>query len=373
MLKRFRGLLVLILTALAVLTSGCSAGDPLTEDLYTSADVYVDGTINWVAGNVTFVPQTGNIQTYIDSAVDGDTLVLASGEYSVANTITVNKQLNIVGQGNVGFVTFPILSSHGTVLSCTTNNVVALQVSSSNVRIAHLSISMTGDDSMAVSTANNLSGLVFTDIDVLVECAGTAQAFTIYGSNVVLRDLTFYVSSADSTASGVLVYNNNTTTQDTIVDAFIVTGVVVGGAVSAYTLECWNDNDDNTITLNLSESICKSLAGTPLDVAVVSHSTTTNNSIVNAYMCTFDGAVFDARQTGTNELNLGGSVLVNNSTFGTVTYRAAMVSGNLVALENVNFSTLSIYANNATAIAGGLVVGDLYRTGNDPDIVCVVH
>ncbi|MFH1504677.1 MAG: hypothetical protein ABIH08_04760, partial [Candidatus Omnitrophota bacterium] len=34
---------------------------------------------------------------------------------------------------------------------------------------------------------------------------------------------------------------------------------------------------------------------------------------------------------------------------------------------------LSIYANNAAAIAGGLAVGDFYRTGGDPDLVCVVH
>jgi len=34
---------------------------------------------------------------------------------------------------------------------------------------------------------------------------------------------------------------------------------------------------------------------------------------------------------------------------------------------------LSTYANNAAALAGGLVAGDLYRTNADPDIVCVVH
>ena len=36
-------------------------------------------------------------------------------------------------------------------------------------------------------------------------------------------------------------------------------------------------------------------------------------------------------------------------------------------------ATLPIYANNAAAITGGLVAGDLYRTGADPDHVCVVH
>lgn len=31
------------------------------------------------------------------------------------------------------------------------------------------------------------------------------------------------------------------------------------------------------------------------------------------------------------------------------------------------------YADNAAAITGGLAAGDFYRTGGDPDLVCVVH
>jgi hypothetical protein len=31
------------------------------------------------------------------------------------------------------------------------------------------------------------------------------------------------------------------------------------------------------------------------------------------------------------------------------------------------------YSNNAEAIADGRSVGDFYRTGDDPDTVCVVH
>jgi hypothetical protein len=32
-----------------------------------------------------------------------------------------------------------------------------------------------------------------------------------------------------------------------------------------------------------------------------------------------------------------------------------------------------IYATNADAITGGLVTGDVYRTGGDPDVLCIVH
>jgi len=34
---------------------------------------------------------------------------------------------------------------------------------------------------------------------------------------------------------------------------------------------------------------------------------------------------------------------------------------------------LPVYANNAAAVAGGLTAGAFYRTGGDPDLVCVVH
>lgn len=39
----------------------------------------------------------------------------------------------------------------------------------------------------------------------------------------------------------------------------------------------------------------------------------------------------------------------------------------------INMSNVPVYANNAAAVAGGLVAGDLYRTNGDPDPVCIVH
>ncbi len=41
--------------------------------------------------------------------------------------------------------------------------------------------------------------------------------------------------------------------------------------------------------------------------------------------------------------------------------------------KTANMNTIPVFADNATAITGGLVAGDLYRTGSDPDPVCVVH
>jgi hypothetical protein len=42
-------------------------------------------------------------------------------------------------------------------------------------------------------------------------------------------------------------------------------------------------------------------------------------------------------------------------------------------INTLNIKTLSVYANNAAAVAGGKTAGQLYRTGADPDAVCIVH
>ncbi len=51
-------------------------------------------------------------------------------------------------------------------------------------------------------------------------------------------------------------------------------------------------------------------------------------------------------------------------------YHSILISG---ANGSVPLRGLFICANNTVAIASGLVAGDFYRTGGDPDYVCAVH
>lgn len=49
------------------------------------------------------------------------------------------------------------------------------------------------------------------------------------------------------------------------------------------------------------------------------------------------------------------------------------ISTHGVSSENYTVMRLPIFANNAAAVAGGLTVGTIYRSGGDPDAVSIVH
>jgi hypothetical protein len=348
---------------LAILGDETGTGVAVFGTAPTLTGVNIAGSIDYTAGNIVYVPLAGDIQTYVTAATAGDTLVLSSGVYTITSTITIAKELNIVGQGSSGFVTDPVTASHGTLITSTTAAVVAFQINNDNVRVANLSINLTGAGSTGVAVANNLQGVVFNNIDVIVNSTGANQGFNIIGSDVILRDMTFYITSSDSTAAGCMFQNNSSTTQNAILDGFNVTGTVVGGATYAYAFVAWNINDGNSLTLNLSNSVCKSLTGTPLDIAVACTSTTTNNATVNAYMCTFEGADYDAYQTGSNVLNLGGSVLENATVFGTVTYRATMASAAAVFSTNMTSSQITLTGSDASPDATGEIRYDTTVAG----------
>ena len=315
--------------SIKVCTNGIVSG--LTGDFTSLTSTKINYSVaDWTAGNITYVPLTGDIQTYITQATAGDTLILGSGTYTIIDTITVPKQLNIVGQGNAGTVTTPPAISHGTVIACATNNKSIFNITGSNVKISDLSISATGSNCYGILSAANLTGLAFSKIDVVLSGNGFQQAFSISGSNSVLRDLTFYVESLDSYSVGVLYSNVAGITNNYILDCHNVTGTTIG-ATGSFGFLCRNTNVDYTVTMNLINCYCKAVTSAGVDTAVQCDSSGGfSKAIINSFLCTFDGADFDALQNNSNVLALGGSVLVNDKISGTVTYRATLASGNIV-------------------------------------------
>lgn len=85
--------------------------------------------------------------------------------------------------------------------------------------------------------------------------------------------------------------------------------------------------------------------------------------------------VFTATSTTTSITLLNrGSGAGETALFDTVsvTEIPAAVEGDLFVAGNVR-AVLPVYADNAAAVAGSLQVGQFYRTGADPDPVCIVH
>ena len=76
----------------------------------------------------------------------------------------------------------------------------------------------------------------------------------------------------------------------------------------------------------------------------------------------------------------GPTQVLNKPTLGTASPLDVPATGNATATQVVlgsdtrltALTSLPVYANNAAALAT-LVAGQFYRTGADPDVVCVVH
>jgi len=80
------------------------------------------------------------------------------------------------------------------------------------------------------------------------------------------------------------------------------------------------------------------------------------------------GANVDAPvAAGDDQLNIGDAIYGDLSTGNVAIGTTATPTSKLQVVG------LPVYANNAAAIAGGLTIGAFYRTGGDPDVVCIVH
>jgi hypothetical protein len=125
-----------------------------------------------------------------------------------------------------------------------------------------------------------------------------------------------------------------------------------------------------------------SLDVTSTSAASVQAKGTTSSLLLN-HTTTNSPSAVNFRENGTDKFITGIGVYSADSTnFDIGTNAVSLVRiqtggnvgiGTTAPTSKLQVVGLSVFANNAAAVAGGLTAGAFYRTGGDPDLVCVVH
>jgi len=294
----------------------------------------INSGYDWSAGNVTYVPLTGNIATYVAAASAGDTLVLAAGNYAITAQINLTQAINIVGQG-VGQTTITHTATEATDFT--------FYATASNVRIAHLSIVMnhsvgttrsgairfdgtagtiitggmvTNVNITNTTTTAQVEGITFTDASGTVrDCNVTA---TTSGTNKAANAVYFLTNATAEAATTSYVYNTHATSTGT--------GTSVS-SVAFYTFDNGSGFDCNVYLYN-----CNGI-GTGTSAMEAGIYANNGNAKMYAYNCIFNGDDYDASQANSAVVQLSNCTLVNNTTNGTITYDGAIAGEGLTLLS----------------------------------------
>jgi len=294
----------------------------------------INSGYDWSAGNVVYVPLTGDIATYVAAASAGDTLVLAAGNYAITAQINLTQAINIVGQG-VGQTTITHTATEATDFT--------FYATASNVRIAHLTITMnhsvgttragairfdgtagaiitggmvTNVNITNTTTTAQVEGITFTDASGTVrDCNVTA---TTSGTNKAANALYFLTNATAEAATTSYIYNTHATSTGT--------GTSIS-SVAFYTLDNGSGYDCNVYLYDCNGT------GTGTSAMEAGIYANNDNAKMYAYNCIFKGDDYDAAQANSAVVQLSNCTLVNNTTNGTITYDGAIAGEGLTLLS----------------------------------------
>jgi len=262
--------------------------------------------VNWTGGRVTNVPLDANIQSFIDNATSGDTLLLGSGTYTITSPIRVDKTLNIRGQGNAKIYN-------------TTTDMNIFYVTADNTKISDLNIFDVGSGTKAifVNGANNV-----TLRNLTLNTTGAGFEYGVYslnGSGNILNSF-FTINSTDQNAYTVNFLNNSSATQD---QNWLVENTIIyaNGVVRAKGVIVNNQNSSKYITANIVNSqIIANSTSNFSTYGLETTSTTTANARAYVYGTTIGGELTDVNAVRLNTIYLYATTLLNGTVGGEVHY-----------------------------------------------------
>ena len=309
---------------------GTAAGDDL--NLQSTMDVtrgsvnciddffmYGDGTVTdafyWTNGHVTDVPIAGDINTYLTAATAGDTLQLGAGTYTITAEIAANKLIHIRGMGR-GI----------TKILCATANIYMIDFSTTDGSALS---DLTLQDTATTNTSSTAMVHATTGANIHnVEFLNSATSSTSYGQSAVRvtgsATLTVNVESCVFTTTGVAGWHFATDNQDSSATINVRNCLMTGASGS---------------TAGIGNIVVYNSLGTTnvyncyiADTAAKTGGAVYNNSgTMNVYTSTINSSgagAFDAKRIA-GTLTLYGTVLVNGTTSGTVSYGGNLATAKL--------------------------------------------
>jgi hypothetical protein len=337
-------------------------GDTMTGDLNVNTKLTFNEA-DWNGGNVVYVPIGGDINTYIKNAVAGDTLILASGTYTITNSILVTKAINITGQGI------------GQTIITNANVSTPISVTASNVRLNKFTLNSTASSQVYAGIRFNgtagtvLTGEIIKDIEINVT---SSYAGAVYG--IDFSDASGKIRNANVTGSnsvqrfwGIVIVTRataETTTSLYCYDCKVTSTNTSGGAYGFMSYDNSLATQDSFMYLfNCQSTVTGGTAWAGVALGP--------DAYLYAEQTIFNGSGADIVSNTTGVVNLKNCVLVNAITNGTITYTGrtvtsdAYVENDLTVSGQINVN--GVYSNATTEGYNGLFSSESGNfSGADP-------
>ena len=300
----------------------------------TKSNPAFDGNMDFVDGNIIYVPCNGDIETYVTNAQAKDTLVLGSCTYNITDDIDVTKAVQIKGQGQ----------SRTTIANSTTGKNL-FHITTDNVTIKDLSVtstSLSGGTNRAIYV-DATAGDVFTNVRVInVDITGTstggALAAILYDdAGGTIKNVNVDQNCQGSTNNGILLRNNasaETTTTLKVYNTY-VTSSGVATTNYGFSSQDISATQDGFLYLYDSKSF---VSGATTNYGLYASS---GDAYTYAYSTTFSGTQGDVVVSSSAVVQLNNCTLVNG-----------LMSGGQIETYTSNFLEKMRLASESGVVAG---------------------
>lgn len=307
------------------------------DSLITSGESSINagtGGLDFVDSNIIFLGISDDIESAVTAATAGDTIVLASGTYTVTDDIDITKAINIVGQG-----------TNKTIISCATDSKNIFDISASNVKISDLAISSTGNGGgsqmigawVLCTGGTSCTGVEFRNISITMSGTGDqwGMLWTDSGGNV--KNISCSVTSINDRAHCIEKVAQSTMEVATTLNVTESLLSVSQGGTTGFAIGSRTATTPNISTLNLYNSNATSVetaSATSSAFSISATGGTDTRTVVKIYNSTLSGSDNDILEGCTPDcpLTLYDTTLVNNLVSGTITSNGAIITNQIRVL-----------------------------------------